>query len=196
MAVKNNVLVCALLLASPSCWAEEESFAMDHATVDVTSCQSSAAKERMFACHRIEHGTGYVVATRRYWPSKRSDDDAFEKVTVAFQSEPHAGDKLDVASHSVFVFFSAGPSSFPGKHGCYGTAHDGVVEVASVSESAIRVLVSTTIDLQSPLGFQGECLPKKTVKREITGRAASFSDLNTWRGRKDGPVDVWDEAHP
>lgn len=187
---------CALLLASPSCWAEEESFAVDHATVNVTSCQNSPAKERMFACHRIERGTGYAVATRRYWPARRNDDDAFEKVTVVFQSKPHAGDRLDVAGHRVFVFFSAGPSSFPGKHGCYGTAQNGVVEVASVSEAATQVLVSTTIDLRSPLGFQGECQPKKIMNREIAGRTAPFEDLNAWRGRKGGSVDGWDEAHP
>jgi hypothetical protein len=150
----------------------------------------------MFACHRIERGEGYVVATRRYWPAKRSDDDAFEKVTVVFHSKPRAGDKLDISSQSVFVFFSAGPSSFPGKHGCYGAAKDGVVEIASVSESAMRILVSTTIDLQSPLGFQGECDQKKAMKREISGRAVRVDDLNAWRGRWDSSVDMWDEARP
>ncbi|QWT21437.1 hypothetical protein KPL74_05395 [Bacillus sp. NP157] len=196
MTVKNKLVACALLLASPSCWAEAQSFAMDHASVDVASCQDVAVKERMFSCHRIERGTGYVVATRQYWPPRRSDDDAFEKVTVVFQSKPNRGDKLDVARNGVAVFFSAGPSSFPGNHGCYGAARDGVVDVVSVSESAIRVLVSATIDVQSPLGFQGECQPKKMLKREITARVARVDDLTTWRGRKDGSPDAWDEAHP
>lgn len=196
MVAKSRLVLFALLFTSRSCWAEEESFAIDHAVVNVTSCQNSAAKDRMFACHRIERGEGYVVATRRYWPARRSDDDAFEKVTVAFHSKPRAGDKLDISSERIFVSFSAGPSSFPGRHGCYGVAKDGVVEIVGVSESVISVLVSATIDLQSPLGFYGECEQKKVMKREVAGRVMRVDDLNAWRGRWDGSVDTWDEARP
>lgn len=195
MTVVTKLISFVILCWVPISWAQEANFAVDKVAIDISGCQKVTAKEAQFACHRLGPGQGFVVAERRYWPPKQTDDDAFEKVTVYFPSKPTSGHVTDIPSDEVLVFFSSGPSSFPGKHGCYGAAKGGKVEVTDISEKRVAVTIDVSIDLKSPLGWQGECKQVR-LRKDITAQTIAINELNAWDGLVAPSYDLWKESHP
>ena len=195
MTAVNKLIALALLFWLPVAWAQKVDFAIDQVAIDTNSCGSAAAKQLLFACHRLGRGQGFAVAERRYWAPKKTDDDAFEKLTVYFVSKPKPGYVVDLPSDAVAVIFSSGPSSFPGKHGCYGQAGAGKIQVTDVSEKTVTIKVDASIDLKSPLGWQGEC-KQAHLQKEVAAHMIGFEELNAWYGRVGPSYDLWKESHP
>ncbi|UPG87962.1 hypothetical protein L2Y94_13410 [Luteibacter aegosomatis] len=194
--VRNKLVSLGVLLlwASVAC-ARDNSFAVDQVAIDVTGCKAVEAQQRQFSCHRIGPGRGYVIAERQYWPSKKTDDDAFEKLTMYFVSKPLPGSVFELPSEKVAVFFSSGPSSFPGKHGCYGAASGGRVEVTNISERSVGVKIDVSMDMKSPLGWQDECKQTR-LRKQVDAKLIDFSELDFWHGKIASSYDLWSESHP
>lgn len=155
----------------------------------------ASTNQLQFACHRFDRGTKFGVALRQYWPQRHGDDDAFQKLTVVFQREPQPGQRLTLPSDQVFIFFSSGPSSFPGRHGCYGVARSGEIDVQSSDKHSIKLEINVDLDLKSPLGWTNEC-KKSNVRMALDAKFISFDELTPWYGRQSQSVSIWDEAHP
>lgn len=168
---------------------------MDQVSVDFPNCLNAPTEQRMFACHRISMGDGFLVAQRKYWPPMATDNDAFEKLTLYFAATPEKGQLVDILSGKAWAFFSSGPSSFPGKHGCYGQAKRGTITVEVVSDSQIVVDVDADFDSKSPLGWAGECKAASIHKR-FAASYMKFKELTSWIGRNDQRNDPWSESHP
>ena len=108
----NKLIPLALLFWLPVAWAQKVDFAIDQVAIDTNSCGSAAAKQLLFACHRLGRGQGFVVAERRYWAPQKTDDDAFEKLTVYFVSKPKPGYVVDLPSDAVAVFLALARARF------------------------------------------------------------------------------------
>lgn len=195
MAAISNLILLILLFWLPVLGAQEVNFAIDHVAINTTKCQNIKAIYLQFACHRLERGRGYVVAERRYYPPKKTDDDAFEKLTVYFHSRPRPDYIINLPSEEADIFFSAGPSSFPGRYGCYGAAKAGKIEVARISEKEVTVKVDVIMDLRSPFGWKGECKQAR-LQKKISAHVIDFERLNAWYGLVEPNYDLWEESHP
>ncbi len=195
MTVASKLVSLVILCwVSVSC-AQETNFAIDKVSIDSIGCQNVAASQLQFACHRLGRGQGFAIAERRYWPQRTTDDDSFEKLTVYFSSKPNRGHVLEIPNDGMSVFFSSGPSSFPGKHGCYGVAKAGKVEVTDISEAGLTIKLDASIDLKSPLGWKGEC-KQIHFHKVVAAQMISFDELNTWYGRVAPGYDLWNESRP
>jgi len=175
--------------------AKEQFFSIDHVSIALPECEQVSYIELQYACHRFGAGNGYGVALRQYWAPKGVDDDAFEKLTIYFKEKPKAGQINSLPSPDVFAYFSSGPSSFPGKHGCYGAARKGIVKVVSISNQSVQLEVNIDFNLKSPLGWVGEC-KKSTINMVMKATEINMGKLDAWYGRQSSSPSIWDESRP
>jgi hypothetical protein len=191
-----NALVASIIFIIPlASFASEDAFILRNISIDTEHCLKVPSEEAQFACHRFQEGGYYAIAFRKYWPAKAGDDDAFEKITILFKKKPISGETMNFPNDQIFAFFSSGPSSFPGKHGCFGPARSGNVEILSESDGAYKVRLNIDFDLLSPLGWANEC-KKSNVAMTLDAKPLDFKKLNAWYGQREAGRDIWNEAHP
>jgi hypothetical protein len=196
LTVVVNKFLFAVLLAFPvASMGREQVIAINKVSVDVDGCMRAPELELLFSCHRFGPGDGLGVGFRRYWPAKHTDDDAFEKLTVYFKNKPVSGEVDTLPNKNVFVFYSVGPSSFPGKHGCYGAPQKGTIKAVSINDDSVRLDVDLDFDSTSPTGWITEC-KKSHVAMRMDARYIKFNELDSWYGSRDSSTGVWDEARP
>lgn len=195
MIAKISAIIFGLALWSTNAHAQDAAIAVDHVAIDYPKCLNAPAAQLQFACHRLEPGKGYALAYRRYWSSKRGDDDAFQKLTIYFSVKPIKGEVFQLTGKNVWLFFSSGPSSFPGKAGCYGRAKSGSVKIDNIGEDGVVLEVNANLDLQSLLGWKNMC-KGSNIKGKYKAKLVGFEKLNPWYGVKRKNNDIWDESHP
>jgi hypothetical protein len=175
--------------------ARAEFFSIDNISVALPACMQVPQVELQYACHRFGAGSGFGVAFRKYFAPRGIDDGAFEKLTIYFKTGPKAGQINSFPSPDVFAYFSSGPSSFPGKHGCFGTARKGTVKVVSISNQSVQLNIDIDFDLKSPLGWVSEC-KKASIDMVMKATEISRDKLDAWYGKQVSSPSIWDESKP
>jgi len=175
--------------------ARDQFFSIDNVSIAFPECTQAPHIELQYACHRFGVGHGFGVALRKYWAPSGVDDDAFEKLTVYFKKRPKVGQTNSIPSPDVFAYFSSGPSSFPGKRGCYGAARKGTVKVVSISNKSVQLDIDIDFDLKSPLGWVNDC-KKSNISMIMKADEINIGKLDAWYGRQDSSPSIWDESRP
>jgi hypothetical protein len=194
-AISNALVALTISIIPLMSFASEDAFILRNVSIDTERCLNVPSEAVEFSCHRFQMGGYYAIAFRKYWPEKSGDDDAFEKLTILFKEKPISGEVMHLPNDQIFAFFSSGPSSFPGRHGCFGLARSGNVEILSESDGAYKVRLNIDFDLRSPLGWVDEC-KKSNAAMILDAKPLGFKKLNAWYGQREAGGDIWNEAHP
>lgn len=190
-----GAFVLCLTIVPVRAHAKEAVIAIAGVSIDQAHCIHAPPSEVQFSCHRFGRGEGFAVALRKYMPSMSVDGGAFEKLTLLFAAKPSEGDVFQLPNERVFVFYSSGPSAFPGKHGCYGVPISGNVRVSKFSRQTVIVDIDANFDLSSPMGWNDQC-QHHLLKKQLRAHFISRDQLNPWYGMKSAAISAWDEARP
>ena len=195
IVVVNRILALIILSFPFTSMARATFFSVDNVSIAIPECTQVPKTELQYACHRFGVGTGFGVALRKYWAPRGVDDGAFEKLTIYFKKRPKTGQIYSLPSPEVFAYFSSGPSSFPGKHGCYGAARHGIVKVASISNHSVQLDININFDMKSPLGWLNECR-NSNISMVMNAAEINTASLDAWYGKQDHSPSIWDESRP
>lgn len=175
--------------------AKDQTFSVENVAIDAGQCQKVVEDELQFSCHRFEPGAGFGVAYRKYTPATHVDNDSFEKLTIYLNRKPSTGQVITLPSDDAFVFFSSGPSSFPGKHGCYGIGDGGVIKIVDMTSNSTSVSVDLKLKMESVLGWKSQC-NGSALSKKLDATNIAFDKLTPWLGLKTAAPSAWDDAHP
>lgn len=193
--IANKIFIFIVLCFPLTSMARTDFFSIDNVSIALPGCMQVSHTELQYACHRFGVGSGFGVAFRRYFAPHGVDDGAFEKLTIYFKTRPKAGQIISFPSPDTFAYFSSGPSSFPGKHGCYGTARKGTVDVVNISNHSVQLNINIDFDLKSPLGWLNEC-EKGSIHMVMKATEISRDKLDAWYGKQVSSPSIWEESKP